>query len=228
MNGDVDERVIGFAAREMSLDPARLWDSERRCRYLLRADVRRPLSTDTLVWQGVWEAHGKSDLPVLGTGVQDMWTNLIGLLDCLASAWPTDHRPACWVVAITLLSRLGEVIHQEGRSTDVWPRVTPAHVDPSWLLLGHDVADEGLLSGLSNCGYGPGDFDLGRARTYWIRRLNAFHLFNDRSVAYEFKEFSDARVPEHSPFFVYGLRLVTELSPLITAFRENLDKGWSQ
>lgn len=69
--------------------------------------------------------------------------------------------------------------------------------------LGYDVADEVMTSGLSNCGYSNEERDV--VRLCWASRLNRFHLFDDGDEALQFKDFSDARVPEHAPFFVFGI-----------------------
>ena len=80
--------------------------------------------------------------------------------------------------------------------------------------LGYDVADEVMTSGLSNCGYSNKEREVVRPR--WASRLNRFHLFDDDDAALQFKVLSDARVPEHAPFFVFGIyrlgpaRAVTE------------------
>jgi len=38
--------------------------------------------------------------------------------------------------------------------------------------------------------------------------LNEHHLFNEIDPARLFKEWADRRVPEHAPFFVFGLYIV--------------------
>jgi hypothetical protein len=41
--------------------------------------------------------------------------------------------------------------------------------------------------------------------------LNHHHLFTSLEPAWIFREVSNQRVPEHRPFFVYGLWLIDEL-----------------
>jgi len=48
-----NDLLLGFDAREMWLDPQEYWPDSRKKLYLLRYDVVRPLSTDTLVWRDV-------------------------------------------------------------------------------------------------------------------------------------------------------------------------------
>ena len=63
-----------------------------------------------------------------------------------------------------------------------------------------------VSSGLSNCGY----TDAGAAslRSQWAGLLNEHHLLGDLEKAFEFRDLSERRVPEHTPFFVFGLWLV--------------------
>ena len=128
----------------------------------------------------------------------------------MASRWGA-RLPPCWVIAVTILlddCDKRELIRMDELDAIIPPRIPP-EVHPSWLLLGYDVADEGLLSGLSNCGYDPVYDGLESIRARWGPHLNVFHLFNDHSEAYEFKQFSDRRVEEHAPFYVYGLWLIS-------------------
>lgn len=88
----------------------------------------------------------------------------------------------------------------------IYANTNPAEPKPSWGRLGYDVSDLYLLSGLTNCGYEPDEQNVlqGEMKRY----LNQYHLFTDLNPALEFKEISDHRVPEHAPFFVYGLYVI--------------------
>ncbi len=79
-------------------------------------------------------------------------------------------------------------------------------LDPAWKLLGFDVSDGSLLSGLSNCGYAAEESKSLRAQ--WRGHLNQHHLFEEPASASGFCRLTDARVPEHAPFCVYGLYVV--------------------
>lgn len=115
-----------------------------------------------------------------------------------------DHR--VWPQAIgadgmnAAFSILLEGMPRESRAT--WrPRAIP--VEEETERLGYDVADEVMTSGLSNCGYS--DREKERIRSTWAGRINAFHLFDDADLALEFRALTEARVPEHAPFFVFGV-----------------------
>ena len=70
-------------------------------------------------------------------------------------------------------------------------------------LLGYDVADYDLLGGLTNCGYTPGE--AASLAPVWAPLLNERHLFDNPDDAVAFAAVTARRVPEHAPFFGYGI-----------------------
>jgi hypothetical protein len=79
-------------------------------------------------------------------------------------------------------------------------------------LLGFDVADGSMTSGLSNCGYsGAERASLARR---WSQSLNDNHLFIRAEEAFAFRDLTNRRVVEHAPFFVYGLYVVERAASL--------------
>lgn len=75
-------------------------------------------------------------------------------------------------------------------------------VDPRRTFLGYDVAD-GNTSGLSNCDYDEAEVtDL---RRVWGPKLNDHGLFTEIPDALTFRTLADLRIPEHAPFWVFGL-----------------------
>lgn len=84
----------------------------------------------------------------------------------------------------------------------------PSKIEKTWTLMGYDIANGFLLSGLSNCGYGQGDIAV--IRKEWLKHINDRGLFNNVDVALRFRDQTNKRVNEHAPFFVFG---VYDLSP---------------
>jgi hypothetical protein len=81
-----------------------------------------------------------------------------------------------------------------------------------WQLVGFDVADAGLISGLSNCGYS--DSERAEGMRSWADSLNSHHLFLNAGRASEFTAYANRRVPEHAPFYVYAIyRIPSPTSP---------------
>ena len=175
------EATIGFDLRSIVSDPS--WTADRRARHLLRRDVPAVRSVDPLVWE---RPPGLSPSPE----PEGLWPDLS---DLLAAAHALDQAGAV-VVRITALGEDGE---------------TPQGPDPvgsdleRYDLLGYDVADYDLLGGLTNCGYTPEEATS--LAPVWVPRLNEWHLFDDPDDAVAYAEVTARRVPEHAPFFGYGI-----------------------
>ena len=65
------------------------------------------------------------------------------------------------------------------------------------------MADASWISGLANCGYTSAAID--KLAPVWASRLNPFGLLPTPEDADEFRTVSDARVPDHAPFWIYAL-----------------------
>jgi hypothetical protein len=193
--------LLGFDTRAF---PAARWDNWRRRAYLLRQDVERPLSVDMSAWPSLFADSADDDdgipVPAWIGPTAHLWENLDRMRACLAVN-DADLTGAA-IVAIGWLSKLG--FHDPGGPYAV-PSV-PGSVLPGWQLLGYDVGDGWLLSGLCNCGWEPGEIPPPSAQS--AAELNEHHLFHDPDRAFAFAEFTSLRVPEHAPFFVYSLYLL--------------------
>jgi hypothetical protein len=201
-------QLVGF---DLKLDPAGLslaWTDERRRQYLLNDAVEVPLSVDPMVWPSrFWQASvppgmgipqriGTIAVPALTPGY-----NALGLWDSLerlegfvsTRRLPNGSAPLVAVLAwpgdrpMTLVGDSGQT-----KVIDTWPS------------LGFDVADGSLVSGLVNCGYEPAEREALQAR--WAARLNHVGLLSSLDAAFEFRDITDVRVPEHAPFVVFELR----------------------
>lgn len=171
------EHLLGFGARESWQTFEDTWPPDRQALYLLRTDLDKPLSTDTLVWAAL-------------SKTLDLQSRLEDLHHSLAQS--ELGKPYC-IIAITQVSVLEESI---------------SSFDPGWQRLGYDVSDTWRLSGLSNCGYLSDEID--DLREEWGPHLNLYHLFEDVERAWDFRSLTNWRVPEHAPFYVYGLYLVEQ------------------
>ena len=213
----IEDRLIGFDIRELWLDPNDLWESARRDAFLLRTDALKPLSTDALVWPSVFGAPVQA-LPLkireplrLASLAAPTW---IGPNACLWEDLPAmeRHLLASWaepqphaVIAVSWHSE--NAFSDAGQFGPYLGCTNPAARPPDWRFLGYDVSDGSLLSGLSNCGYS--NDETGSLRARWRGRLNAWHLFNDVTDAFSFRGLANDRVPEHAPFFVFGIHLIS-------------------
>jgi hypothetical protein len=182
------EVVLGYDIRTAIEADDPLWTPERRRQYLLRTDIRRPLSVDEVVWL-------RPDSSVRwGVGVTIETPKYASLAGARAAI-----RPAEVVIAITQWQGMGE--------PPVWvdAPADPTEIDPAWTRLGWDVCDGFFPSGLSNCGLGDEEREQ---LSEHARHLNEHGLFVDLPAAFAFRDFTNRRVSEHAPFVVLGLYTV--------------------
>jgi hypothetical protein len=162
--------------------------------YLLRDDVDRVLSVDTMLWPSVAE-----NAPEWIGANNPLWEDLENL---------ERHLPSSSLYTLIAVTWHIEPGEGAGMIGPYEGPTTPANRDANWTLLGYDVADPGI-SGLSNCGYS--EEERRRLAPVWGRRLNSHHLFDNLEHAFEFRAITNTRVPEHAPFFVIGLWLIREV-----------------
>jgi hypothetical protein len=177
------ETKIGFDLRSVAPGPD--WSVNRRTSYLLRQDVAAVRSVDSHVWL---RPPGLPDPPAGET----LWPDLTDLLAAAPALSPGDTA----TLLITALEEVGD-------------EPTPDSVDPNgpgfeqYDLLGYDVADWPMLSGLSNCAYTPEE--AASLTPTWAPRLNRWHLFDDAQDAAAFAAVTAQRVPAHAPFYGYAI-----------------------
>ena len=195
--------VIGFDIREMWMPFSEQWPQERIDRFCLREDVKKVLSTDTRVWPSVFDLESVKRPEKWFGFVQNQWASLSTMrqhLDCRQEG----QGGLVWTVGLTLVPSLCDE-HQLQLWDNMIGATDPLDLNENWALLGYDVSDKFLLSGLSNCGFAPEQEDVEEMRRRWSSCLNHFHLFEDPLQASEYAKVADMRVSEHAPFFVFGL-----------------------
>jgi len=197
-----DENVVGYDAREtwMAFDAA--WPERRKLGYLYRGGLVKPLSVDATVWPSIFASE---NIPApRHVGFQTSWANLHDLQQALTRVAAKQDIKPFRLIAIGI-----EFESYSEAAIVPWaqrvPPVDPPRRSPEWKLLGYDVADEWMLSALSNCGFTL-DEDVNALRREWGPKLNQFHLFSDLEAANGFKRMSNKRLEnDHAPCFVYGL-----------------------
>ena len=207
-----NDLLLGFDAREMWLDPQDYWPDSRKKMYLLRYDVARPLSTDTAVWRTIFDADISLQRPEWTGPMMGLWDNLATLQEYMDTTWSERTQPY-WLIAVTLQQDVRDsdnLLVRYARTTDI----IPALRNPAWVLLGYDVSDQWLLSGLSNCGYGTNASEIQILRETYTSDLNEHHLFDSIKPADDFMHLSDERVRAHAPFFVFGIWLIKKVEGL--------------
>jgi hypothetical protein len=212
-----EETLLGFDAREMWLTGLRELSSVsgRLNQFLLRSDLDDVLSADRVIWPSIFKITVSLDngpeLPEpdwIGMNAP-FWEDLNALRKAIPNEFGRDHP--FWLIAATWHTDIGfrEEERQKGRILGPYlAPTTPQQRDSAWRFLGFDITDPGI-SGLSNCGYDHAERDGLAAE--WARHLNRHHLFDSLERAFEFRILTNARVPEHAPFFVIGLWLIAKV-----------------
>lgn len=198
-----NDLMLGFDAREMWLSPKEDQYEDDRYSFFLRKNVIKQLSVSTTFWNSIFQIDETLPRPQWIGPIQSLWDNLQILQTYL---YQSEARPY-WIIAVTLCSDLCE-----GEELETWKlraaNIRPAIPDKAWELLGYDVADEWLHSGLTNWGFDKLTEDVEGIRKKYVPALNAYHLFDALETATEFRILSDERVREHAPFFVFGVWLI--------------------
>jgi hypothetical protein len=195
----------------------RHWLKDARAEYLLRPDITWPLSVDTLVWPSVFysaifrnpaiESYSTIEVDHTIDG-GNYWLDL----DRMRTHYDLyrAQAPGGVFVGIELLSertaqadRISYELDDGIECALLLESTVPARLPEGSTILGYDVADASRISGLTNCGYTEEEIrELG---PLWGNRLNSFGLLSTIEEAVAFRQLTDQRVPEHAPFWVYGL-----------------------
>lgn len=189
------------------------WDRRKREVFLLRPEIAAPASVDPMIWPSVFRYSHLYPTPALTEHQGAIEIEPTDFEHCVTCLWPRlGPMMACFhghgldvptvPVAIVLHAEdaKARADHQIAVLDDERLRAAPPD---GWTLLGFDVADSGFTSGLSNCGYKAAEKpDWQRT---WSHRLNDHGLLKTVDDAEAFAAASDARVPEHAPFFVYAI-----------------------
>jgi len=200
----IQEKIIGYDAREYWLTFRQGWTEQRKQNFLYRLDILKPLSVDTRVWPTIFESEQRP-APDGRIGFQTCWANLSDLQTAVTRAFQEKPMRAWRMIAITLV--LGRYCqNDEVPWSSRLPPVNPDQLGMDWIFLGYDIADQWMLSALSNCGFLPDLDNVPKLRASCTPRLNKFHLFQNVDDAILFKHFSDQRLKDdHAPCFVFGL-----------------------
>lgn len=180
------------------------WVPELREDFLLKPEIRWPLSVDNSVWPSVFNELEETAFPPNSARPSLwFWFNLETMRSFFLS-----RRKALGQHGIPIAAVL--IMEASLRSNDYWEGVlypyeilSPGEVPVEWLFLGYDIADQYKLSGLTNCRYD--DTESATLKAAWADRLNEFGLFQTLDDAIAFKGITDRRVQEHRPFYVYQL-----------------------
>lgn len=199
---NMDETVLGFQLR-VAPQTMELWDARRRAMYLLREDIRFPLSVDTAVWP---EASDPALLSALFSDFSaDPNSAPNGLsaytLRSFAVLSTPFHFNDTFLIGLSVMGKFARELQNQHRIQNLLP-ITDL-ISNNWVCLGHDVADRWLISGLFNCGYEAAT-KLSLSHQF-AAYLNEYGLFTSAHIARSFALDCNTRVSEHKPFAVFGV-----------------------
>jgi hypothetical protein len=204
--------MLGFDARQTAEDCAtNPLPDDMRQQFLLRPEIECPRSID----KGIWRAHFLYHPQVRHLIAPQQPPLIVADADCSGGLWLSlermkrrlsEHARPAVLLAVELFAP-EETTVAEFPSSLIYSQTDPSALPSDSLLLGYDVADSGFISGLSNCGYS--DEELGALRPEWKEKINDFGLLRTQDDAFAFVEITNRRVPEHAPFWVYGLHQFT-------------------
>lgn len=200
------ESLLGFQLR---LSPARIpqWSNQSRNLFLLREDIRWPLSVDPRVWPKL------EDRVLIARLFKDSFhgdppNGLALYVDLLVEQLQKPYDGS--VVAITATPSAASEL-KESHVIDESPFSLSRLSGEGFEPLGYDVADRWFLSGLMNCALHAVEREELSAK--YAGMLNSSGLFASAKKADEFRSECDKRIPEHSPFYVYGIWSRTSVTP---------------
>lgn len=175
----MNQILIGFDVRIIPTDSC--WTSERAQQFLLLGGTE-PRSVDPEVWPRPPESP-------FGRGRGARYFS-----DDQARAIPVPGALVIGISAVTRPDAAPPVPFPDLAEPPDWER---------WVRIGYDVGDFVMLSGLMNCAWKPSDRLEWAGR--WGPHLNGAHLVISVDHALQMAKEMGRRVPEHAPFFAYGI-----------------------
>ena len=182
--------LLGFSARAGHT----LRNEAGRNNQLLRPELGWPLSADPMVWP-----------TVPGISTRKLWTSLYDLSDTLADGLsPRRHEDGHWIIAVAQMAQDDDAMGRWANNEAPTEVMTPSNIHERWDILGYDVANASLLSGLTNC-LSSTCSGFSRWQKRWSGRLNDHHLFFDLADAREYAKAITQILPTSGPFTPTGL-----------------------
>lgn len=186
------------------------WSNADRDLYLLRPEIKWPLSVDETVWPSLFHYDEIGDVGMLNKifatpqsvshKATGLWPNLETMNAFLAIHGQVSMNG--WVkVGVVLMH--DDTISKSEYWNAVLDDVPDGTLPDDWKFLGYDIADQYMVSGLVNCGYTSEEKPDIQAK--WSARLNDYGLLEHVDDAIEFRGITEQRASEHKPFYMYGI-----------------------
>jgi hypothetical protein len=214
------KRLVGYDLRYADdQEVAKIWTADRRRQFLLRPDVRLPISVDSVVMPTVFSfpnvqgkelaAFSRALYPELPEIPIDGGAYPYSILHTLSTEEEVRAAYACHAHLLSqyTLALLQSAVIVESTAAFAesllaeLPTISSPEDAEHYVFAGFDVVDDGGLSALSNFGT-PGI----RGASSFAEHVNEFGLLDDIDAATKFREVI-AINHGHGPFFVFDVRL---------------------
>ncbi len=210
------EEFLGFDVRLNAEEYlSRIWTSDRRSKYLLYPQTSWPLSVDLMVWPSIFKYQSTQVGPMRAgmDGLIDadsintrhsalvLWPNLEEMNNCLSDKKESKTLSGTKIAISLHVDK--EALAKEYWSAVLHPALSMNDLPKNWKLIGYDIADQDMISGMSNCDYKADE--VVALRELCKDHLNEYGLFHSFEDALSFRGLTDKRVPNHSPFYIYSL-----------------------
>lgn len=201
------------------------WSKASREMFLLRPEIKYPLSATERVWPSIFNVRqGSSCSSPQGIVIEEeedrsidpleQWKDLDEMVQAQGRRGSAGCGIAMGLVPRRLCTSPPRSMINEWLYKLVYGPCRPSSPAPDWQRLGYDVAADTLvISAISDCERtSPEEREEERAR--WAGCLNEFGLFEAMSDAGAFCVHANRRIPEHGPFLVFELFLVWGMEQL--------------
>lgn len=202
----MEEILLGFQLK-IELMKIKQWELDRKREYLLREDIKKPLSVDKVVWP---ESDDKKMYSILFSDYCDgeycapNGLNIYSIKkqESLNRTSFYDGSILVGIAVVNDTKNRSQELKNKHSILDI-PYLLNDLLEAGWSRLGYDVADYWLYSGLMNCSYSAKD-KVNLAKRF-ANALNEYGLFNAVETAQEFCTDCETRIKEHAPFSIYGI-----------------------
>jgi hypothetical protein len=176
----------------------------KREHFFLRPEIQWPVSVDRATCPSVFQptiisqppSWSKDELNLLG-----FWMNVDHMLGWL-KATPNAKELIRFPIALRITFE-GSVASDPQWATIAQTGTWPKEIAKCWTHLGYDIADHDQTSALSGFEYQPEE--MTPARNRWGNTLNEWGLLPDLESASAFRNFSNRRLHDQAPFYVYEI-----------------------
>lgn len=202
----MNEHLIGFHLKIVP-ELIKIWDQSRANKFSIQKNISNTFSVDVNVWPNCKNEQICTEIFKDYYVGQNNVQNGLNIF-CIKNESVLHHHSRYnnegYLIALSMHDNITNHFRclKEMHSINI-PCCLKQIQDAGWVRLGYDVADYWLYSGLMNCSFD--DLEKNKLHHRFVNSFNKYGLFNLLNDADEFRVNLDLKVPDHSPFAVYGI-----------------------